>query len=818
MAVRPFGAILLTGLLAAVAAGQGEPGIRLLGLVPAGPRASVTEAWGTLRFELTNPAEADRDLRVCVFYPEQPGVQYGRDMRVPAKATVVDSVPVGPAPAQRSSNSREIKFLFYEKVGGEYRPIPPDQDERLRSRQVAYTKREPTTSILLDGAVSDLGEVSSLDQPASADAQAMQLARVFRQARGFSEHVSLAADRFQPATVEAFLGVDQFILAGNRLEEDPAGRATLRHWVQQGGTLWVMLDRVRSDGLAAVLGADIGFVEIDRTSLTSVRFHAAGEDPEKVTAREFDEPVTQVRVQVGQTDTVHTWANGWPAAFSRPIGRGRVFVTTLGARAWYRPRLAREKRSDFPNYPNTPVESQPLERLAVEIAAEPEKGGFRPDDFTPLLATQIGYSVPSWRTAAGVMAGFVAVLIGGGLFARRMPRPELYGWLGPAAALAATGAFVLLGLSSRQAVPPTEGVAAVYIADPGNGEAAAEGLFAAYRPDSGETRVNADAAGVIEIDATALEGQNRRRVQTDADRGHWENMTLPAGVRVGRFQATVPVGPVRAVARFGPNGVEGKFDPGLLRDPSDALALTPAREPAAARLGSDGTFRVGPDDLLAPGQFLPDTVLTDRQQQRQEVYRRLLAPPLSRSLDGRDLLFVWTETDRLPFRLAGAERSVGSALLAVPVEFERPAAGTTVTVPRGFVGVSAIGKGRRSVLQSSTSPTEQAVRFQLAASVLPMTVERAAVFVRLRAPGRRFVLSAKPGGDPVTLHETVNPIDPIRIDLNDPRVLKPDADGGLTFTVSLTDLDAGQRPKGAANEWRIESLTMEVVGRVEQAR
>ena len=59
---------------AATAFGQqaNPPAFQLEGLLPAGPRTSATESWGTLRFELANSTDAARDARVVVFYPEHP--------------------------------------------------------------------------------------------------------------------------------------------------------------------------------------------------------------------------------------------------------------------------------------------------------------------------------------------------------------------------------------------------------------------------------------------------------------------------------------------------------------------------------------------------------------------------------------------------------------------------------------------------------------------------------------------------------------------------------------------------------------------------
>src|SRR5947209_16419508 len=99
-------------LAAGLARGQ-VTGFRLEGLVPGGGRNSVTEAWGTLRFTITNFDPTPHDLRVLVFYPERPDVQYGRDVWVPAKCRLSGWVAVGPATDQWSVQGRDIQFLLY---------------------------------------------------------------------------------------------------------------------------------------------------------------------------------------------------------------------------------------------------------------------------------------------------------------------------------------------------------------------------------------------------------------------------------------------------------------------------------------------------------------------------------------------------------------------------------------------------------------------------------------------------------------------------------------------------------------------------------
>ena len=811
------GAALAVALLAAGPARAADP-LRLEGLLPAGGRSALTDRPGVLRFTLTNTTAEPRDARVLVFYPGRPDIQYGRDVWVPGKAQLTSWVPVGPPPPEAREFGREVKFVLADRTGGEARVLTPSA-EQMRNRAVPYRKYEPSTAILTDEFVTDGADPAVLDRKESAAALSVQLARTFRAARGLSETVWVIPDRFLPPDPGAFDGIDQFVLAGNRLRADPLGAVALRRWVQGGGVLWVLLDRVEPATLAAVLGDDLGFEVAGRTTVTSVRI-AGGSEP--ASDRPFDDPVELVRVLPAGPNTTVLEIDGWPAAFSRPLGRGRVVVTTLGPRAWHRPRLPRASRnasgdppSPYADHQDLPVPTPALERLGLELFPSSDgTEGFRPDDLAPLVTAEIGYEVVGRPTAAAVLGGciFAAAGVAAGLRGGR--RPELAGWAGPAAAVGAAGVLVGLGTASREAVPPTAATAAIVEVAPGTGEGSAVGLAAVYRPDSGNARLGSDAGTEIDLDTSGVETRTRRRVLTDRGAWHWEDFGLPAGVRLGPFRATVPTGRLSATARFGPNGVEGELDAGPFADPADLLIRTPAGEPVAVRLAAGGTFTAG--DVLPPDQYLTGGVLSDAQQRRGEVYRKLLSRPVARHLEGRDLLMLWAESNDLPFYAEDGARTVGHSLLVLPLPFERTPPDTAVTVPRGFIPAWSLSLNRPLRLPvEGSEPLELRLRFVLPPAVLPMTVERATLTLRVRAPSRRVTVTA--GG--VKLAEVESPTEPVRVEITDPKALQPDGEGGLSLTVAVGDRadDAGRpadvRVVKADDPWRIEAVGLAVSGR-----
>jgi hypothetical protein len=375
-----------------------------------------------------------------------------------------------------------------------------------------------------------------------------------------------------------------------------------------------------------------------------------------------------------------------------------------------------------------------------------------------------------------------------------------------------------LGEAARRAAPPTVAVGQIVTAVPGTDEVDVHGRLAVYRPDSGPAPAAVHRGGLFELDMAGLEGRTRRLVMTDLDAWHLENLELPAGVRLGsfRFTARTPR-PVSAVVRFGSAGVEGKLAAEPFRELGDAVLYAPGSRPLAVRLDGKGRFRSGSRDALPAGQFLASPVLSDRQQRRQALYRDFLKQRRDGHRRGQPVLLVWADPIDLHFTLAREARRVGDALLVIPLRLERPPPGARVTVPGALVPFRRIIAGRSApaTLESDQATTMQ-LRFQLPDSVLPLTVERARLTAKIIAPGRRLTITAGPGTPRGELLRVESPLDPIRLDLTDKRLLRPDADGGLHLTVALgSTIKRGRLKPGQARrvqKWKIEYLELEVTG------
>jgi hypothetical protein len=258
--------------------------------------------------------------------------------------------------------------------------------------------------------------------------------------------------------------------------------------------------------------------------------------------------------------------------------------------------------------------------------------------------------------------------------------------------------------------------------------------------------------------------------------------------------------------RSGPEGAEDRLTPG---DRARVRNL-------AVRLDSDTAFRAGGADVLPAGQFVAGTVLTDRQQRRQRLFREFLKRPPLGPQDARPVLLAWADPLDPHFTLGTpAARTVGSALVVVPVRLERPAGRQPVTIPGPLIAYRRVLDDRSLPPKLSGKATDEHLRFQLPEAVLPFHVQSARLALQLTAPGREVTIAARTANGLTELRRVTGPTDPVRVDITDERLLRLDAAGGLHLNLAVGEQPGTADLRHNEEEWNMEYLELEVTGRSE---
>src|SRR5207237_6118732 len=114
--------------------------------------------------------------------------------------------------------------------------------------------------------------------------------------------------------------------------------------------------------------------------------------------------------------------------------------------------------------------TQPLEFLAGELYAFPERPPLSSHDLRSQGTEQISYSVVGRGTVLLVFGLFFAALFVAVIALGRKGTLEHAGWLGPILALAVAAVFIGVGKVRRDAIPPTVAVAQIIDALAGRDE------------------------------------------------------------------------------------------------------------------------------------------------------------------------------------------------------------------------------------------------------------------------------------------------------------------------------------------------------------
>ncbi|MFO0904102.1 MAG: hypothetical protein U0939_13955 [Pirellulales bacterium] len=749
------------------------------------------DGWSVMGVAATNTGTEEGEAFLTVFVAEDPGRQYARRMWVPPESRRFTFLPIYvPEVASKKTEQLTLKSAMLETVGGR---------EVLQRRHGELLTYDSPISIDHDPVkTAAYFRRSTFDENKVMVTYDKDVAETLSQARtaaGLTTNVTEIETEFLPPWVDVLRTYDSLVLTADRIQYDSGGQEALRGWLRSGGRLWITLDRVSPSTVALLLGNAVDLQVVDRVELDQYKLVTL-DTPDRVPVEElceYEEPVEMVRVATSASD-IPFRVNGWPAAIRVPYGDGVVILTTLGARGW---------RTEFNSQP-----TKALKTLALSLF-EIREGRASPRVFQPALEQQIGYRIPARSLAVTILSGYCLALFGVGIVLARSGRLDRLAWVVPIVTGATALIFIGLGMSSSQSVPPT--LAYMQLAQylPQSNEVRVDGLAAVYDQQSRDVDWAAQDRGWLAPDR-ADDSTVRRLVWTDADGTATQNASVKAGsISLASVSGAKALPQhVGVFGRFGPRGLEGRFERGELQNISDPVLVSASAPSLALTLESDGRFSASPDQTLAADQYTSDSLLNDAQRRRQDVLRKLLDATDTVLFPERPSLLFWSDPVAMRQAWPDGFAANGSSLGVVPLELRRTPAGESFRVPPTFLSISTLA-GRQGVstafnpnngqwMRGLTRPTEIVLRFQLPDQVLPAQLSQGTLTLRGNLPSRSLQVLDFGGGEPTVIRElrNFNGVEAIELTADQ---LRLDADGGVRIGIGVGETD-GQRAKREQEE------------------
>jgi len=512
--------------------------------------------------------------------------------------------------------------------------------------------------------------------------------------------------------------------------------------------------------------------------------------------------------------------------------------------------------------------SELIRDLARDAAFGLPPGPVATEAMRQVVADEIGYRTLSRGLMGSVLGLSVLVVLAGGLALYRQGRLEWVGVLGAGAAAVFGLAILLLGAIQGQQVPLTVASGQFVRIAPSQQSAVVEGVMSVYSPRREVGRVRIEQGGVIWWPETAGRGgRTLRTIFSDLERWRWENLTLPPrAVLNADFVNSIALdSPVRATGRLTAQGLSVSLETGPFGEASDPLvvgsagvltprrmrrggaglssaASTPSASSSAQEAGGNPSepgravsashWVASPEDAVRAGQYVRSMAQTAEQSRRQRVYEQLFASsrPASRSV------LFWARPLDIGFDVVEGASRRSWALVQAPLQWSDEASveavadeasrsvagesGPAMVVPSALVPFEVVrgpgGSAPAAIYNKTTGEWVGALttgyevwlRFQLPAPARQMRIERLRLRLDIEAPDRTVTIVDPSRGRASPLAEIEGPLTTVRTTIEDVERVQPDAGGGVTLGILVSDPPT----RTGMSQWVIEGAGLTIEG------
>lgn len=784
------------------------------------------QVWGTKTVKLTNPGAEPVDLVTGGYFTGSPLTRYTRQVTLPAESERIVTLPV--LPASTDDNVVGWHSLMYS-TGDTSGTLMRASDDFIVDAEQLAAPPEKLTAVIADYRDSDAERIH----------QMIELAAATRVAMGRTRRLMQMEVEDIPVEANGLDIVDEVVLCSNRIADDPARLASLRAWVEHGGRLWIQLDQIDVSTVTHLLGEAIRLQFVDRIGLTEVQLNNADRDQVTGDLLEFDYPVDHVRMLVDGVQPLHE-VNGWPASFTATVGRGRVLFTSLSNLAWVRDRTTDDPEGK-PEYRSDFLARQSLVELIDRWMIDIDPIPLDASDFQPLLATQVGYQIPSRRTVLSVLWLFCGALLLIGLWLRRTKQQgpqdterdshvgfgrnsESLAIIGPGLAFVAAIPIVILGQASRSSIPASVNVAEFVEVTPATSTLRSTGSAAVFVPDTEVVDLAASQGRILLPVTDESTGTLQQLVQTDFGQSKWQDLSINTGLQFFTTFQNRPLDlPIAATVEFGPEGVGGELQSGLFNEPQDVVIASRAADILALKIDNENRFRGGFDETLAPGAYVGGSILTDQQVTRQELYRSLFRVQSASRYPRDPVLLAWMRPEHSYLSCSENFGANHASLVAIPLDYRATPPGTDVMIPSSFLtydailtntgGQSTAYDNRTASWRESLQSGQTVLRVNVPDVVKPLTLKQVNLEIKLLASSHRVSVLAGQQGNPAGVASMNDAAGTYQWTLTESNQLQLDSDGNYYVQLDIQPAGNGETGVDSNKAWKVDYLRLEMLGR-----
>ena len=619
-----------------------------------------------------------------------------------------------------------------------------------------------------------------------------------------------------PLNLADWKSINLLIISSPAVFDDAANITVMQQYLQGGGRIWIMLDRIDTDAIGDLLPEDqqiktLSTVDLNRFEIEVANHSFAAQD------RTIDstDSVRMKRVLHRGGLVTHS-VDGWPAAIWIAVGRGQLLLTTLESSAWLEPR--KKQRSLDPAEQSTYTMPVWTSGFANEIHnPKTERPLNLAEEAYPI--ERIGNPVVPRAFVACVLVAFCICLIAFGVWHVFGGGMNRLGIVAPALALVASVPLVVASILQRRDIPTMSTALQLVQIDAATGAYLRESA-AVYSGESRAMELIGKGDGLA-IPSSKIETGVRSVVTDDFQSWRMTNSAWPAGTWRYNTQLALPEIAIAAQSYLTKEGLSIDLPQDL---PSPLQDIVVNMSVGAQSLGRlvDGNKRLLIDgDLPAEGErWTTDTIVSDEQRRRAEVYAKLFENNQEPQIPLRTLC-GWTDLwSQAPKWSIDIERR-GTALVNLPIRLAIPEVGTPVRIPYPLIKIEhASVKNASSVFQKdlgkfiseATLATNAEFAFVLPPEAVPIEAKLLAIDWDIKAPSRNVRLSCVCSDGTVELANLNAPSIPWVSKIVDPRVLKELRGGRIVLRIEISGGEEVESGQNSFISWRIKHLRLNVDG------